>query len=84
MQMKPRVILTSIFHSKSPFILISSSSRIIEIQSVMAERCIQLLNLPNHPCLILDIGCGSGLSGEMLTEYEHMWVGLDISEHMLS
>jgi len=50
----------------------------------MAERCIQLLNLPDHPCLILDIGCGSGLSGEMLSEYEHMWVGMDISEHMLN
>jgi len=27
--------------------------------------------------------CGSGLSGEQLTEEGHYWVGVDISEHML-
>lgn len=62
----------------------TQNSRIIEIQAVMAERCIQLCNLPDEPCLVLDIGCGSGLSGEMLSEYNHMWVGVDISQHMLN
>ena len=28
--------------------------------------------------------CGSGLSGEVLTEAGHCWVGVDISQHMLS
>ena len=27
--------------------------------------------------------CGSGLSGECLTENGHFWVGIDISRHML-
>jgi len=27
--------------------------------------------------------CGSGLSGECLTEQGHYWVGVDISPHML-
>ena len=27
--------------------------------------------------------CGSGLSGEELTDEGHYWVGVDISEHML-
>ena len=27
--------------------------------------------------------CGSGLSGEQLTEEGHYWIGVDISEHML-
>ena len=27
--------------------------------------------------------CGSGLSGEQLTEEDHYWIGVDISEHML-
>ena len=27
--------------------------------------------------------CGSGLSGEALTEAGHFWVGVDISQHML-
>jgi len=32
----------------------------------------------------MDIGCGSGLSGEILTESGHEWVGFDISPSMLS
>ena len=34
--------------------------------------------------MILDIGCGSGLSGEILTEEGHIWVGMDISRDMLN
>lgn len=29
------------------------------------------------------VGCGSGLSGETLSENEHHWIGLDISKSML-
>ena len=29
------------------------------------------------------VGCGSGLSGETLSENGHQWVGLDISQSML-
>lgn len=52
----------------------------------MTLRAIELLALPEHkqPALILDIGCGSGLSGEILTELGHEWVGFDISPSMLS
>ncbi|KAJ3212816.1 Williams Beuren syndrome chromosome region 22 protein [Dinochytrium kinnereticum] len=49
----------------------------------MTERAIELLNLPDETCFILDIGCGSGLSGECLEEQGHHWVGVDISSHML-
>lgn len=35
------------------------------------------------PLLLLDIGCGSGLSGDVIEENGHMWVGLDISKSML-
>nr|CAG4635659.1 EOG090X0BBW [Artemia franciscana] len=60
------------------------SSRIMEIQQTMAERAIELLALPEDcPSYILDIGCGSGLSGEALTEQGHHWVGVDISSAML-
>ena len=35
--------------------------RIMEIQSEMSERALELLALPDDvPCLLLDIGCGSG------------------------
>ena len=31
----------------------------------------------------MDIGAGTGISGNVLSEYEHMWVGCDISRGML-
>nr|UTI93960.1 18S rRNA (guanine-N(7))-methyltransferase [Pteroceltis tatarinowii] len=64
----------------------TSSSRIIKIQSELTERAIELLALPNDgvPRLLLDIGCGSGLSGETLSENGHEWIGLDISQSMLN
>ena len=57
----------------------------IEIQNDMSERAIELLALPDDkPCFVLDIGCGSGLSGECLDEQGHYWIGVDISISMLS
>ncbi|KAI9729074.1 MAG: hypothetical protein M1828_000159 [Chrysothrix sp. TS-e1954] len=63
----------------------TTSSRIQHIQSLMTERALQLLALTS-PSLVLDIGCGTGLSGTILSSppYSHTWIGLDISEHMLS
>lgn len=63
----------------------TSSSRIIDIQTQLSERALELLALPDDgvPRLLLDIGCGSGLSGETLSEHGHQWLGLDISESML-
>lgn len=49
----------------------------------MTERCIELLNVPT-PAYILDVGCGSALSGEMLTEAGYIWEGIDISADMLN
>lgn len=57
----------------------------------MTHRCLELLSLPTYPdapdvpipALLLDIGCGSGLSGEILTEAGHIWVGCDIAPSML-
>ena len=62
----------------------TASSRIISIQNEMAYRALELLAIPDgNSAYILDIGCGSGLSGEVLTEEGHEWVGLDIAESML-
>ncbi|GAA5961187.1 hypothetical protein JCM8115_005860 [Rhodotorula mucilaginosa] len=36
-----------------------------------------------RPSYLLDIGAGSGLSGEILTEEGHQWVGMDVSGGML-
>jgi 18S rRNA (guanine1575-N7)-methyltransferase len=63
----------------------NSSSRIINIQAEIAQRAIELLALPpSRPSYILDIGCGSGLSGQELEEAGHYWVGCDISRDMLN
>ena len=62
----------------------SNNTRIIEIQTSLTERALQLLAfLPSTSALLLDIGCGSGISGEVLTEAGHSWVGVDIAEYML-
>ncbi|RWS24545.1 uncharacterized protein B4U80_00862 [Leptotrombidium deliense] len=63
----------------------ASNSRMIEIQSEMSARAIELLALPDDAegSLILDLGCGSGLSGQVLEEQDHFWVGVDISPAML-
>lgn len=62
----------------------TQNSRMIEIQVQMTERALELLSLPeDEPALLLDLGCGSGLSGSVLEDNGHMWVGLDISKAML-
>ncbi|PSN64852.1 williams Beuren syndrome chromosome region 22 protein-like protein [Corynespora cassiicola Philippines] len=73
----------------------TTNSRIQKIQSDMTHRALSLLDL-HSPSLILDVGCGSGLSGEILSQPPdddagtgapggpHVWIGTDISSSMLS
>lgn len=52
----------------------------------MATRALELLSLPENfpvPRLILDLGCGSGISSRVISEAGHNWIGMDISESML-
>jgi 18S rRNA (guanine1575-N7)-methyltransferase len=61
-----------------------TSTRIIDIQVQMCERAVELLALPEDEShYLLDIGCGSGLSGSVLEDQGHVWVGVDISPSML-
>ncbi|AFM98314.1 putative SAM dependent methyltransferase [Encephalitozoon hellem ATCC 50504] len=60
----------------------TQNSRIVYIQRELTERCLELLEAKDGG-LLLDIGCGSGLSGSVLTENGYPWVGIDISTEML-
>ena len=60
------------------------STRNQQIQADMTYRALELLNLPpDEPAFLLDIGCGSGLSGEILDEEGYIWAGVDIAPSML-
>lgn len=73
-----------IFYNEDEAKKYTQNSRIIDIQVQMSERAIELLLLPEDtPCFLLDIGCGSGLSGSVLEDQGHYWTGLDISKAML-
>lgn len=63
----------------------TTSSRIQHIQAEMTHRALELLDL-DSPSLILDAGCGSCLSGEILSAEpnNHTFIGLDVSPSMLS
>ncbi|EGG24477.1 hypothetical protein DFA_02720 [Cavenderia fasciculata] len=75
-----------IYYDESESRKYSQNSRIIDIQSQMAERAYELLSLSDDKegLLILDIGCGSGISGDVLSDHGHQWIGCDISKDMLN
>lgn len=75
----------SLFYNAKEARKYDSSSRMVGIQREITERAIELLKLPpNRSSFILDVGCGSGLSGQVLEEHGHVWVGCDVSRDMLN
>ncbi|KAL1993002.1 hypothetical protein VTN49DRAFT_3759 [Thermomyces lanuginosus] len=77
-----------LYYNDNESLKYTTSSRIQNVQAEMTYRALELLDLKS-PSLILDIGCGSGLSGEILSSVPpeeggpHIWVGMDISPSML-
>ncbi|KAI9916612.1 hypothetical protein PsorP6_018078 [Peronosclerospora sorghi] len=75
---------TQLFYNEKEAAKYNTSSRIVKVQQDLSHRAIELLNLPEgQEAFILDVGCGSGLSGVALEEHGHAWVGVDISKSML-
>lgn len=73
-----------LFYNEKEASKYARSTRMMQIQSQISERALELLNLPSGAQgLILDIGCGTGMSGSVLEEHGHMWIGCDISKDML-
>jgi 18S rRNA (guanine1575-N7)-methyltransferase len=73
------------FYNESEAAKYAVSTRMMAVQKEITSRAVELLNLPpNESHLLLDIGCGSGLSGEVLTKHGHTWIGMDISSAMLN
>ena len=63
----------------------ADNSRMAKIQKQMCERALQLLLLqePLNEKLILDLGCGTGMSSAAMAEHGITFVGSDLSEAML-
>jgi len=63
----------------------ADNTRMVKIQRQMCERALQLLLLsePLNEKLVLDLGCGTGMSAEAMAEFGITFVGSDISEAML-
>lgn len=79
------VLPANFFYQEEEVLNYTQNSRIIQIQTEMTKRCFDLLSLSSsEQKLILDLGCGPGLSGKVIEEEGHNWVGLDISTNMLS
>ena len=74
-----------VFYNSTEARKYTTSSRVVEIQERLTERAVELLNFPDDGIakLLLDVGCGSGLSGDRLSELGHNWIGMDISRDML-
>lgn len=58
------------------------SSSLNNIQSRLTERCLDILGQPENS-VVLDIGCGSGISTEHILDNGNYAIGIDISTKML-
>eukprot|EP00939_MAST-03C_sp_MAST-3C-sp1_P000995 g995.t1 len=73
-----------LFYNRKEARKYDTSSRMINIQRELTSRAIELLMLPpGEQHLILDVGCGSGISGEVVEESGCNLIGMDISPDML-
>ncbi|EGN93282.1 hypothetical protein SERLA73DRAFT_64431 [Serpula lacrymans var. lacrymans S7.3] len=73
-----------IYYGDSEAVKYTKNTRNQQIQADLTYRALELLNMPpDQSAFLLDIGCGSGLSGEILDEEGYVWAGVDIAPSML-
>ncbi|KAG8345729.1 putative Methyltransferase involved in Williams Beuren syndrome [Trypanosoma vivax] len=74
-----------VFYNDAGALRYTRSGRVQQVQRAMTIRALELLSLPQQQqAFLLDVGCGSGISGDVVRESGHVWVGVDISRDMLS
>ncbi|KOO21678.1 methyltransferase wbscr22, partial [Chrysochromulina tobinii] len=79
-----RTAAAEAFYSKGEASRYDQNARMATTQRHLAERALQLLDLPTGvPALLLDAGCGTGYSARPLEKAGHHWIGTDISINML-
>lgn len=79
-----RTATAEAFYSRGEASRYDQNARMATTQRHLAERALQLLDLPvGVPALLLDAGCGTGYSARPLERAGHAWVGTDISINML-
>ena len=56
----------------------------VQIQRKLTERAMELIDVDSgNSQLILDVGCGTSISGQVFSENGHFFVGVDIAPEML-
>jgi len=55
-----------------------------QVPTILYEALVKSASLPSHALAILDIGCGTGLCGNLFKPYAKKLVGIDLSPNMLA
>ena len=85
MNKRPEAVAPAdVFYNEEEAVKYTQNTRMISIQQQLAKRALEILAIPKgKQKFLLDIGCGSGISGNALARAGHCWVGTDISRAML-
>jgi 18S rRNA (guanine1575-N7)-methyltransferase len=79
--MEERYVLPEVYFSREAAISYDRSKRMRQIQSEMTLRALELIGIKKGQ--VLDVGCGTGFSMQVLKDAGLEAVGVDISEPML-
>ena len=76
-------ILPELYYTEERAKQYEQNSRIQKIQREMTQRALEILNI-TPPAIFLDVGCGTGISMQVLKEARFEGMGIDIAEPMLA